>query len=63
MIKLQILIDSLDLPLVVKWTRFESNKSKVKRSKPAHQLFFIFEPENILRSNLDFSTSYGRLID
>ena len=33
------------------------------RSNPAHQLFFIFQLENILRSNLNFSTSYGRLTD
>ena len=33
------------------------------RSNPAHQLFFIFQPENILRSNLNFSTSYGRSTD
>ena len=33
------------------------------RSNPAHQLFFISSPENILRSNLNSSTSYGRLID
>ena len=33
------------------------------RSNPAHQLSFIFQPENILRSNLNFLTSYGRLTD
>ena len=33
------------------------------RSNPAHQLSFIFELENILRSNLNFSTSYSRLTD
>ena len=33
------------------------------RSNPAHQLCFIFELENILQSNLNFSTSYGRLTD
>ena len=33
------------------------------RSNPAHQLFFIFQLENILRSNFNFSTSYGRLTD
>ena len=33
------------------------------RSNPAHQLFFILQLENILRSNLNFSTSYGRLTD
>ena len=33
------------------------------RSNPANQLFFIFQPENVLRSNLNFSTSYGRLTD
>ena len=27
------------------------------------QLFFIFKLENILRSNLNFSTSYGRWTD
>ena len=33
------------------------------RSNPVHHLLFIFQPENILRSNLNFSTSYGRLTD
>ena len=33
------------------------------RSNPAHQLFFIFQLEKILRSNLNFSTSYGRFTD
>ena len=33
------------------------------RSKPTHQLFFIFQLENIFRANLSFSTSYGRLTD
>ena len=33
------------------------------RSNPAHQLFFIFQPENILRSNLNFSSSNGRSTD
>ena len=33
------------------------------RSNPAHQLFFSFQPENILRSNLNFSSSYGRSTD
>ena len=33
------------------------------RSNPVHQLFFIFQPENILRSNSNFSTSYGRSTD
>ena len=32
-------------------------------SNPAHRLFFIFQLENILRSNLIFSTSYGRSTD
>ena len=32
------------------------------RSNPVHQ-FFIFQLKNILRSYLDFSTSYGRLTD
>ena len=30
------------------------------RSNPAHKLFFIYQLENILRSNFNFSTSYGR---
>ena len=30
------------------------------RSNPAHHLFFIFQLKNILRSNLNFSTSYCR---
>jgi len=33
------------------------------RSNPAHELVFIFQLENILPSNLNFSTSYGRLTD
>ena len=33
------------------------------RSNPEPTFFFIFEHENILRSNLNFSTSYGRSID
>ena len=33
------------------------------RSNLAHRLFFIFQLENILRSDLNFSTSYGRSID
>ena len=33
------------------------------RSNPAHRLFFIFQLENILLSNLNFSTSYGRSTD
>ena len=33
------------------------------RPNPAHKLFFIFKLENILRSYLNFSTSYGRLTD
>ena len=33
------------------------------RSNPAHQLFFIYQLENILRSNSNFSTSYARLTD
>ena len=33
------------------------------RSNPAHELFFIFQLENIFRSYLNFSTSYARLTD
>ena len=33
------------------------------RSNPAHELFFIFQLKNILRSDLNFSTSYGGLTD
>ena len=33
------------------------------RSNPAHQLFLILKRDNILRSNLNFSTSYGRSTD
>ena len=32
------------------------------RSNPAH-LFFIFETENTLRSNLNFTSFYGRSTD
>ena len=49
---------------MVWWIRFETKTSKVMRSNPAHQLFFfIFQLENILRPNLNFSTSCGRLTD
>ena len=34
---------------------------KVMRSSPAYEFLFIFQLENILRSNLKFSTSYGLL--
>ena len=50
-------------PLVLLWIRFVSTTSMVKRSNPAHQLFFIFQLQNILRSYLNLSTSYGRLTD
>ena len=30
------------------------------RSNPAHKLYFIFQLENIFRSNLTFWTFYGR---
>ena len=33
------------------------------RSNPVHQLFFIFQLDNILLSYLNFLTSYGRLTD
>ena len=33
------------------------------RSNPAHQVFFIFQLEDILRSYFNFSTSYGRSTD
>ena len=33
------------------------------RSILARKLFFIFQLEKVLRSNLNFSTFYGRLID
>ena len=33
------------------------------RSNLARQLFCIFQLENILRSNFNFSTSYGRSTD
>ena len=49
--------------LVVQWIRFETITSEVMRSSPAHQQFFIFQLENIVRSHLNFSTSYGRLTD
>ena len=29
------------------------------RSNPVHHFLFIFQLENILQSNLNFSTSYG----
>ena len=47
-------------PLVVK---LKSYTSKVMRSNLAHRLFFIFQFENILRSNLNISTSEGRSTD
>ena len=33
------------------------------RSNPAQQLFFILQPEHILRSDLNYLISYGRLTD
>ena len=33
------------------------------RSNPAHGFFFIFQLQNILLFNLNFSTSYGRSTD
>ena len=33
------------------------------RSNPAHMLSFTFQLENILRSNSNFSNSYGRFTD
>ena len=41
----------------------EGNASKVMGSNPAHQPHFIFQLEIILRSNLNFSSSYRRSID
>ena len=41
----------------------KSRMRKVMRSNPAYDLLFIFQLENILRSNLKFSTSYGRSTD
>ena len=35
----------------------------VSRSNPVLTSLFIFQLENILRSNLNFSSSYGRLTD
>ena len=49
--------------LLVKWTRFEARATEVMRSNPTHHLSFIFQLENILRSILNFSTSYGRLTE
>ena len=43
--------------------KFEAMASMVVRSNPAHHFIFIFQLENILRSNLNFSTSYGRIYD
>ena len=33
---------------------------EVMRSNPAHQFLFTSQLDNILRSNLNFSSSYGR---
>ena len=33
------------------------------RSNPAHRLFFIIQLQNLLRSNVNFSTPYGRSTD
>ena len=33
------------------------------RSNPVHQLFFIYQIENILQSNFNFSIFYGRSTD
>ena len=40
MIKLEI-VHALEQFLAVKWIRFESDKSQVMRSDPAHQLFYV----------------------
>ena len=42
--------------------KISSVTRKVMRSKLAHAFLFIFQLENILRPNLNFSTSYGRSI-
>ena len=43
--------------------RYESITCKVMCSNLAHRLFFIFQLETILRSDSNFSTSYGRSTD
>ena len=40
--------------------KIQSGTSEVMRSNPAHHLLFIFQLENILWSNLNFSPPYGR---
>ena len=39
--------------------KIKSRMRKVMRSNPAHDLLFIFQLENISRSNLKFSAFYG----
>ena len=48
---------------VVLWITFEINTSEVMRSNLTHLLFLIFQVENILLSNLNFSTFYSRSTD
>ena len=39
--------------------KIKSRMRKARRSNPAYDFLFIVQLENILRSNLKFSTSYG----
>ena len=56
-------------PLVVQWIRFECYTTCINYYELGHAFesrattLFIFQPENILRSYLNFSTSHGRLTD
>ena len=47
------------------WIRFESKLYELGHAfeSCAPTLFFIFQPENILGSNFNFSTCYGRSTD
>ena len=44
-------------------SNFEAMVNEFRCSKPTHHRSFIFHLENILRSYLNFSTSYGSLTD
>ena len=47
-------------PVTVSRIRLETTERMVMRSNPVPPSPFIFQLENILRSNSKFSSSYGR---
>ena len=63
MIKLEILHVLTITTSCFIWGKIKNFTIYVMRSNPAHRLLSIFRLENILRSNLNFSTSYGPSTD